>query len=81
LAGCSPSPARLTAEPGRQLKNEQQRNGRKLQTHFVYLLAKALFSTKIPLAFILISVVASWRDLGHIPSFIATEAAAKELRR
>jgi len=39
------------------------------------------FSIKIPLAFILISVVASWGDLGHIPSFIAARAAAKELRR
>src|SRR5437764_4960905 len=40
----------------------------------------AFFSTKIPLAFVLISVLASPRDLGHIRCFI-TGAAAKGLGR
>jgi hypothetical protein len=33
---------------------------------FVYLLAEALFGTRMPVTFPLISVLASWRDFGHI---------------
>jgi hypothetical protein len=44
--------------------------------HFDYFLGRGLFSIKIPLAFFLITVLASWCDLGHIPSFIAATAAA-----
>ncbi len=49
-----------------QGNSDQQNKGAKLQTHFVYLLARAFFSTKRPVAFILISVLASGRDIRQI---------------
>ena len=49
-----------------QSKGGQEYNGAELQTHFVYLLARAFLLTRMPVAFVLISVLARRGDLGQI---------------
>jgi hypothetical protein len=44
----------------------QEYNGTELQTHFVYLLARAFLATRTPVDSILISVLARPGDLGQI---------------
>jgi len=47
-------------------KGGQEYSGADLQTHFVYLLARAFLATRMPVGFILISVLARPGDLGQI---------------
>ena len=47
-------------------KGGQEYNGAELQTHFVYLLARAFLATRTPVDFTLISVLARPGDLGQI---------------
>src|SRR5450830_1215503 len=55
------------AREAEQRDSDQHADGREVQTHFVYLLARAFLAPGMPVTFPLISALASQRDFGHIP--------------
>src|SRR5439155_23746497 len=64
--------------------SNQQADSRGVETHFVYLLARAFLAPGMPLTVALISGLASWRDFAHIrrlylQSFSRVTAGGRQL--